>query len=567
MPTVTINKSVFEKLVGKELPLEQLKDRISMLGTDLEGIEGNEINVEIFPNRPDLLSEQGLARAFSSFIGVKTGLRKYQVTKEKDGAENRYKVIVEESVKDVRPFTACAIVKGLNFDEEKIREIIQIQEKLHVTYGRNRKKAAIGIYPLDKIRFPVYYRADLPEKIRFRPLEAGTEMTGEEILKEHKTGIEFAHLLKDAEVYPFFIDNKNNILSMPPIINSHETGRITEQTKDVFIECSGHDFRILSICINIISAALADMGGNIFAVNLEYPAQKNVSPDFTPEEMSLDLKYINKRLGLKLSEEEAIKLLARMGFGYEQERKKVLIPAYRADILHQVDLVEDIAIAYGYENFEEQIPNVATIGEELSSEKFYRVIKEVLIGNKMLEVKNYHLMTQEDLVQKMNLDDSQAAIPLKNALGDHNHLRNSIIPSLLKVLSENQHNEYPQNIFEIGRIFVPDDEKDRGKRIDTGIIEKDNLSIALCHDKTDFTEIRQIIDLLGQSLNFDVAVKESEHPSFIQGRVGRIFFNGKEAGIIGEIYPKVLTDWGIMMPVVMAEINLEVISSFVSSRE
>ena len=134
MPTITLNKTVFEKLVGKKLPLEQLKDRISMLGTDLEKIEGDEIHVEIFPNRPDMLSEAGFARAFSSFIGVKKGLRKYSIKK------SNYLVIIDSSVEGIRPYTACAVVKSIQFDAEKIRQIIQIQEKLHVTYGRNRSR-------------------------------------------------------------------------------------------------------------------------------------------------------------------------------------------------------------------------------------------------------------------------------------------------------------------------------------------------------------------------------------------------------------------------------------------
>src|SRR3989338_258157 len=190
MPTITLNKKVFEELVGKKLPLEQLKDRISMLGTDLEKIEGNEIVVEIFPNRPDMLSEPGFARAFSSFIGVKTGLRQYEV---KDSGQ---KVIIESSVKDVRPYTACAIVKNMNLDDEKIQEIIHIQEKLHLTYGRNRKKAAIGIYPLEKITFPITFRAEKPDKLSFIPLGAIRPLTGLQILSQHPAGREYGHLLE-----------------------------------------------------------------------------------------------------------------------------------------------------------------------------------------------------------------------------------------------------------------------------------------------------------------------------------------------------------------------------------
>ena len=542
MPTVTLNKTIFEQLVGKELPLEELKDRISMLGTDLEDIEGNQINVEIFPNRPDMLSEQGFARAFSSFIGVKTGLRNYDVK------ESSEKVIIENSVQKIRPFTACAIVKGLNFDEEKIREVIQIQEKLHVTYGRNRKKCAIGVYPMEKIKFPVSYKADKPENIKFKPLETESEMTASQILEEHKTGKEYGHLLEGKESYPFFIDANNEILSMPPIINSDKTGRGTEETNDVFVECSGFDYVVLSKCLNIIVTALADMGGEIYSLELEYEDGKKISPNLAPEKMKLDLPYVNKLLGLNLDKNKAVELLAKMGYGHEND--EVLIPAYRTDILHQVDLMEDIAIAYGYENFVEEIPNVATIGEEDKLHEFMKKISSIITGLQLLEVKNYHLVMKDDLNEKMNLSDK--VISLKNALGEHNHLRNSLLPSLIKNLSENQHNEYPQNIFEVGRTFVPGDSE-------TGVVEKENLAVALCHDKTDFTQAKQVLDALIKSLGLDCLVKESSHPSYIEGRVGEIIVNDKKLGIIGELHPQVITNWQMTMPIVCFELDLEML--------
>jgi len=542
MPSITLNKKVFEQLVGKELPLEELKDRISMLGTDLEDIKDNEIHVEVFPNRPDMLSEQGFARAFSSFISVKTGLRKYAVKESKD---NLQKIIIDPSVKGIRPYTACAIVKGLNFNEENLRQVIQIQEKLHITYGRNRKKAAIGIYPLEKITFPITYKADLPKNIKFKPLEAHKEMTALEILEEHKAGKEYAHLLQGLHKYPIFIDAKGEILSMPPIINSDKTGRVTDETKDIFVECSGFDFEVLSTCLNMIVTALADMGGEIYSLKLEYTDGIKISPNLIPTKMKLDLSYVNKRLGLNLSEKEVVKLLEKMGYGCEQGQ--VLIPVYRADILHQVDLIEDIAIAYGYENFQEEIPNVATIGEEDAFEKFAKKVRELLVGMQLLEVKNFHLTTKEDLTIKMNL--TIEPIPLRNAIGDHNHLRNAIMPSLMKILAENQHHEYPQNIFEIGRIFV-------SGNTETGVLEAEHLSVMLCHDKTDFTEIRQVLEALIRALGLACAVKESEYPHFITGRGGDIIINDKKIGIIGELHPQVIINWQMVMPVVCFEMNL-----------
>ena len=542
MPSIILNKKEFEDLVGKKLPLEELKDRISMLGTDLEKIEGNEIHVEVFPNRPDMLSEQGFARAFSSFIGVKTGLRKYEVKK------SIQKVIVDTAVKDIRPYTACAIIKNLRLNSEKIKEIMQIQEKLHITYGRNRKKAAIGVYPLDRIAFPITYTAKYPHEIKFEPLESSRIMAADEIIAEHRAGKEYGHLLTGLKKYPIFIDSKKQILSMPPIINSNTAGKVTEKTTEVFVECSGFDFQSLSICLNIIVTMFADMNADIYSVDIHYDPEIKITPDLNPKEMDWSLKYVNKRLGLKLDENEAVKLLERMGYGYETV--KVLVPAYRADILHQVDVVEDIAIAYGYENFKEEIPNVSTIGEEDKLEKFISKIREILIGLELLEVKNYHLSTEKDLNHKMK--KKEKIIPLKNALGEHNHLRNSLLPSLLKNLSENQHHEYPQNIFETGRIF-------NYGNTETGVKEKQKLSILVCHERADFTEIMQILNALFSSLSLEVKIKESENASFIEGRIGNIVLDGKVIGMIGEIHPEVLENFSLIVPVVGLELEVEAV--------
>jgi len=538
MPTVTLNKRVFEELVGKTLPLEELKERISMLGTDLEGIEGEEITVEIFPNRPDLLSEQGFARAFSSFIGVKKGLRNYEIKK------SGHKVIVDPSV-TMRPYTACAIVKNIEFDDEKIREIMQIQEKLATTHGRNRKKSGYGIYPSTKINFPVTYIAKDPQEVKFTPLGFAEVMTAEEIAETHPKAKEYQSIAKDWKKYPFFIDAQQNILSMLPYTNSQDTGKIDLSTKDIFIECSGTDLHNVQVALNILVTMFADMGGEIYSLEMEYPDQSFTTPDLTPARMKLDLPFINGLLGLELKQDEAVELLSRMGFGFDEEQHEVLVPVYRDDILHQVDLAEDIAIAYGYENIAEEIPQVSTIGEEDPFEKFSNKVREILIGLGLLEMKNYHLMMESELTEMMSL--TEPAISLKNAVGEHNHLRNSLLPSLLKNLRENMHHEFPQDIFEIGKIFIRKN----------NIIEITKLSLLLCDHKTDYTKIRQILDALFNSLGLKYQVKEITHDSYILGRVGEIIINEKSLGIIGEFHPQVLENWDLITPTVAFELNLQ----------
>ena len=550
MPTITLNKPIFEKLVGKTLPIEQLKDRISMLGTDLESIENDQINVEIFPNRPDLLSEQGFARAFSSFIGVKTGLRNYTAKPSK------LKVIVDKSV-TMRPYTACAIVKNLKFDDEKIREIMQIQEKLATTHGRNRKKSAYGIYPLNAINFPIKYIAKDPKTIQFQPLGFTYQLTAEQVLELHPKGKAYAHLTKDWTKYPFFIDAKDNVMCMLPFTNSHTTGKVEPSTTEVFIECSGTDLHNVMIALNILTTSLIDMGGQAYTLDIVYQNKTLTTPKLAPQKMKLDSKYINNLLGTSLTEKQFKHYLERMGFGYQ--KSTVLIPCYRNDIWHQADLAEDIAIAYGYENFTELLPNAATIGQENPLEQFMTKCRELLVGFGSLEIKNYHLSTIDDLNTKMLQDNK--LLMLKNALGDYNHLRNSLLPTILKTLTENQHHEYPQKVFEIGRTFATN------KSTDTSIKETETLSLAIAHETADFTEIRQLLDSFLALLNIPVQIKETTHSSFIPGRVASIIVNNQSIGHIGELHPQVLTNWNLFMPTVVFEVNVEKLFEMVKNKE
>ncbi|MBN2421908.1 phenylalanine--tRNA ligase subunit beta [Candidatus Woesearchaeota archaeon] len=536
MPVIEFEKKELMKYLGKKTDETELKEKISFLGTDLEKFDET-VKVEIFPNRPDMLSVQGFSRALKTFLGIEKGIKEYNVK------SSGRKIIIKDSVKEVRPFTACAIVKNIKFDDEKIKEIMQMQEKLHITYGRNRKKIAIGIYPMEKIKFPITYEARSPEKIMFVPLESSREMNGKEILEKHPKGKDYAHLLKGKEKFPIFVDANKQILSMPPIINSHTVGKIDSDTKDVFIECSGFNLNYLKKALNMIVCNLADMNGEIYSLKLEYGNKKVITPELKPEKMKLEPDYINKILGLSLNKETIKRLLEKMG--YNISNNDVLIPAYRTDILHPIDLIEDIAIAYGYDNFEAELPRIDTVAEEMKFEKFKREIRDFMVGNKLIEVKNFQLVSENRNELTKCLIDK---VKIKNPLSEeYSRLRGWLIPSLLKNLSENTHNDYPQNIFEIGKIFK--------KKIDE-IIENDRVAVALCNKKSNFTAVKQIFQSLMLDLDLKFEINETEHPSFIEGRVARVSVNGKDVAYIGEINPEVLQNYKIEMPVSVLELNL-----------
>lgn len=523
MATITLNKKDVLKLIGKNVSDKDL-EKASMMGTPVEEITKDEITIEVFPNRPDLLSEEGFARALSAFLGIKKGLRNYKVNK------SNYKFKIDAKVKNVRPCVSQAVVKDIKLDSDVVNSLMKLQEKIHLTHGRNRKKVSMGLYDLDKMKFPLTYTTK-PVDFKFQPLDSDEKMSLHDVLEVHPKGIEFAHLLNGFKEYPVWLDKDNKVLSMPPIINSEDT-RVTTETRNLFIDSTGTDQNAVELAINIIVAACSDRGGKLYQVN-NFPSMK-------PKSMKLDLNYVNKLTGLNVKSSEIKGLFDRMGLGLKGSN--VLIPAYRSDIIGQVDLAEEIAIAYGYDNIKAEIPNISTIGEEDKFEKFKRRVAETLIGLGLLEVNNYHLINSEDQTKKMN-----ATIPfvkLKNSLSqEYDSLRVWIIPSLMLSLKSNRHRESPQNIFEIGRIFSEKGETTR-------------VAVLLSNVNSGFTEIKQVLDALALSLGVKFDLKETEHSSFISGRVARVICKGKEIAYIGEIHPKCLENFELEMPVAALELNL-----------
>lgn len=546
MTILSMNRKELEKRIG--VVDDSMQKAITDMGTPIEDVINDEVSVEIFPNRPDLLSLENIALAINQYNG-KAKIQNFFVQKSKDD----YTVKIDKSVKEVRPYTVCAVVKGIRFSDDKIRTIIDIQEKLHSSIGRKRKKLAIGIYPLDKIVFPVIFKADIPENVKFIPLECDKILNGKQILKQHPTGIEFGDLLKGCKVFPFFEDANGEVLSMPPIINSDKTGRVTTNTTDIFIECSGFNLYYLNKVLNILVESLYLMGGKIYPVKIVDKNEKSfVSPNLDFERMPFNVTDINKVLGLNLAEREFQKLFAKMGIGYEKSKNQcfALIPPYRTDILHWIDLSEEIAIAYGYNNFKPILPQIATIAEEDKVSVSKKRIAEILAGLGLLETSSFHLTTKKDIKKiYYNLNDF---IEIENSKTERNVLRCDLLTNAMQIYSENSDSVYPQKIFELGKVFVRDDSRD------TGVTEKERLVVSIANDSATFTDVKQILDYLFKMLDKKYEIKNDDsHPAYISGREAIILVDGEKIGEIGEIAPRVLKNWKIKMPVVAFEIDIK----------
>ena len=548
MVKVDISHRMLEQFVGKRITHDELEALLFTLGYELEHVEGDVWTIDITADRPDLVSTAGIARLLKSYLGLASGLPNYTVKK------SDYRVVINPNVKHVRPYTVAAVVKGLQLTEESLKEIIRIQEKLHATFGRQRKKVAIGIYPLDKITWPISYFAEDPKKIQFIPLDFDRSLRADEILEQHPTGISYKHLLADMQQYPFFMDARRQILSMPPIINAQQLGKVTTQTQDVFIECSGHDFHAQNIILNILVALLADMGGSIHAVTLEYGPKKLLTPHLVAEKMAVPLSLFEKVIGITFTHDQLQTLLKKMQYGVEKLDDKhihVLIPSFRSDIWHPVDVVDDVARAYGVNNLPFSQKPVATTGGTTKRVQIEEQITDLLTGLGFLQTFTFALTTREDQFTKMQLPQQEHISLGKTADESVNMVRCWLLPELLKVLYHNKSRSYPKKLFEVNYAVEADAQADvRSKNVL-------KFSGVLCDEKISFTDARQVVEYVLDRYGLNYVWQETEHASFIPGRVAKLVVDSKDVGFCGELHPQVLENWGLQLPIVGFEIDLD----------
>lgn len=440
MVVVEFDYNEFKEFFNEEKTIEIL----NKIGAPAEvDNETGKIFVEITPNRPDWYSVIGLARAVKSYKTKKA--RKYEVEK------TNLQIIVDKKVSKIRPYTVGAVVKGLKLNERDVRDIVLLQEKLISTLGRWVKKFGLGVYPAEKIAFPLYYTTLPPKDIVYKPLNYPKEADAEEILREHPKGQAYGHIIKNYKEWPVYLDANKKIMALIPVVNSEETGKIDTNTRDVFVEVTGVDLNSLNQALNIIVCHLADLGGKIYSVDVVYSNKKITTPNLAYKEVKITPTKIKKVLGVEIKENEIEECLAKMGYLVEQN--KIYVQPYRADIIGEIDIIEDIAIAYGYENFEPTIPDFFSIGkkdrkrEELSSITQRMGFVEVVTP----------ILTNEEKLSEFGFKGIKILNPKTK---EYTVIRSSLIPSMIEVLNKNKMAGLPQKFYEIGKVIENDKEKE-----------------------------------------------------------------------------------------------------------
>lgn len=572
MPTIEISKKDLNKLTGIRIELDEAMPLIKAEATidennkDLVKIELKDVN------RPDLLSVEGIAKEIRLKAGEEKSTKQYKITK-KD-----YVINVEDKVKKIRPFIACAVAKDVEVTEEFLKQLIQLQEKLCEYFGRKRKEAALGIFDFDKINWPINYTAKNPDSFSFKALGMDKEYTLKKILSMHEKGKEYGHLLENCKEYPIIIDNKNNVLSMPPIINSDYSGKVSEKTKNLFIEVTGNSEIFVIPILNTVVLALLERGAKIEQVTIigsgnkahknrvfgaqkaELSSEKRITPDIEGKVMKISAEIINSTLGLDLTNKKIIELLEKSGYASEDKGKDLIvtIPFYRQDILDVRDIIEDIAISYGYNEFEPEIPNIGTIGKISKENYAIEKISNLLSGLGSQEISNFILTNKETLFKKTNQKANEnQIIEIANPMSAlYSCMRNNLIPGILEFLNENKNVRYPQNLYEIGKVLNIKNGK---------AVENYNLAYSISSVEANFTSIKQVLDILFNILEKEYKLEPLTNSLFIDGRAAKILIKDKELfeeiGVIGEINPNVLENFNLIMPTACLEINLDKIIS------
>jgi phenylalanyl-tRNA synthetase beta chain len=548
VPTITLQRERFNQFLDRQLSLENMTKWLPWLGVDLEETGYDYVKIEFNPNRVDLCSYVGVARAFKGLMDWQTGLPEYTL---KSG---KIVLRIDKSVTDIRPYMLAAVVRNMKIDEDTVAELMEIQEDLHWGIGRDRKKASIGVHNLDAVHAPFTFKAVSPDSVHFIPLDKSEEMTLREILSKHEKGTAYKHLVESAPRYPLLVDKDEQVLSMPPIINGELT-RVSNGTRNLFLDVTGTDYNAVAKSLNILVTALADMGAKIEKVTVEYVDHTESSPDLSPQRMQLRVAYANEILGLHLTEPETIKCLEKCRLDAKKVGKmklEVLIPAYRIDVLHEIDLVEEVAIGYGYYRMKPTLPVAVTVGEEHAAGKLAKTVRQILTGLDFTEVMNFTLTNEETHYAKMQKKPRKAARLANPVSMEYTILREELLPGLMQNLMDNRSESFPQRLFEVSDVVKVN------MRMESSCERRLHVAGVMSYAAANFTKMKSAVEALLANLGFKKwLVKAVVDPSFIEGRAASVVVGRRHVGILGEVHPQLLSNFELENPVVGFELDLE----------
>jgi phenylalanyl-tRNA synthetase beta chain len=554
MPVINFTYDELFKQLGCTLDKKELIDILPMISSDVESYDETEVKAEFFPNRPDYYSIEGIVRALKGYLDIEVGMPEYKVV------EGDTTLTVDEELKDIRPYVASCIIKGVEIDDDELKNIMEFQEHLHWVIGRDRKKVAIGIHDYDTVEGPFYYKAGTPDEDKFIALDCNEEESLNQILETHDKGEKYAKLISDYDKYPLIVDSNDNIMSMPPIINSDLT-KLTTNTKNLFIDVTGTDLTAVTNALNIIAANLSENADSIECVKVVYPYHDDVTyPQFEPKVLDVHVDTASEYIGMDLTADKIIQTLEKTRFNAQKvddNTVRVTVPRYRIDILHEVDIIENIALGYGFNDLPAELPTFSTIANPDSKRQFDQILEQVMIGLGFTEIKSLMLTSEEQHYTKLNKEVEEDRITVAQPITqDRTMIRKSLVNSLLEFLEDNKHEELPQKIFEIGDVAYIDESAETKMRT----VKK--LAAAMVSSNANYTDIKAIVESFTSNMGFEMNITDSNNSIFIPGRCADFEVTTTDdklpftfTGYYGELHPEVITNFDLEYPVVLFEVE------------
>jgi len=522
--------------------------------------------IDIPANRYDLLCLEGISLSLNVFREVKS-YPMFRVVEPTSG--QRLQMHVKPETLLIRPFVVCAVLRGITFDKARYDSFLDLQDKLHTNICRKRSLVAIGTHDLSKIQGPFSYEAQPPEDIKFTPLKQTREFNAKDLMEFYKSDLKlraFLPLIASSPVYPVIYDANRTVLSLPPIINGAHSA-ISLDTKDVFIECTATDLNKAKIVLNTMVTMFACYCEQPFTVEpvevTDSTGAKAVYPDLSQREVEVEMSYINARLGVHIEAARAAKLLTKMCLDTTVtdggNKLSVKVPATRSDVLHPCDIMEDVAIAFGYNNLPKTEPKTVTVGKQLPVNCFSDLIRAELAMAGFTEVLTWILGSKSDNFELVNrpLDVNKAALIGNASTCDFECVRTSLVPGLLKTLGSNKEVALPIKIFEVSDVVELSASSDVG----AGNIRR--AAALFCGVTSGFEVVHGLVDRLMEVMGvpageggYTVAPDNSD-ACFFPGRAANVLWKGKKVGSYGVVHPEVLARFGSLCPASVMEIDLE----------
>ncbi|XP_065138273.1 phenylalanine--tRNA ligase beta subunit [Paramisgurnus dabryanus] len=587
MPTVSVKRDLLFEALGQTYTDEEFDELCFEFGLELDEItsekniisreQGGEkaegasdvilYKIDVPANRYDLLCLEGLVRGLQVFK-EKINAPRYTRVSPANGGESQ-RLIITQDTASVRPHAVAAVLRNITFTQERYESFIELQEKLHQNICRKRTLVAIGTHDLDTISGPFTYTAKPPGDIRFKPLNQTKEYTATELMSLYKTDSHlrhYLHIIENEPLYPVIYDSNGIVLSMPPIINGDHS-KISLNTKNIFIECTATDLTKAKTVLDMVVTMFSEYCEEPFTVEeaeVVYPDGRScVYPELAYRTETLSGDFINKRVGINKSAESIAQLLTRMCLksevSGEGDQIRVEIPPTRSDVIHACDIMEDAAIAYGFNNIVRTTPRTYTVANQLPLNKLTELLRQDLAASGFTEALTFALCSEEDIADKLgkNIADIKAVHISNPKTAEFQVARTSLLPGLLKTIAANRKMPLPLKLFEISDVVLKDETRDVGAR------NNRRLCAVYYNKSPGFEVIHGLLDRVMQLLdvkpgrNHGYHIQEAEDSVFFPGRCAEIFSRGKSIGHFGVLHPDVIIRFELTMPCSAIDIDIE----------